>query len=208
LTYTVAHSILLTYHTVWYVTKACFFGMARMTKQDWLEAGLVVLGAGGAAALTIDRLASRLGVTKGSFYHHFENYQEYKEHLLAFWEQGSALNVIEFPQVAETPSALVGRLLASLDELSPYPEIAIRAWALQDEVVRAYVERIDVSRIAQAQRWFRAVAADDEQALLMARLLHITLVGSYTVLPPILGEPLKDMVWELMWLYGIDREEA
>lgn len=182
--------------------------MARMTKQDWLEAGLAVLGESGAAALTVDRLARHLGVTKGSFYHHFENYQDYKEHLLAFWEQESALNVIEFSKVAETPSALLGRLLTSLDELLPYTEIAIRAWALQDEVVHAYVERIDVSRIAQAQRWFRAVAADDEQALLMARLLHTTLVGSYTVLPPILGEPLKEMVWELMWLYGVDREES
>jgi AcrR family transcriptional regulator len=182
--------------------------MARMTKQNWLEAGLAVLGAGGAAALTVDRLASHLGVTKGSFYHHFENYQDYEEHLLAFWEQESALNVIEFPNVAETPSALVGRLLAGLDERSPYPEIAIRAWALQDEMVCAYVERVDTSRIAQAQRWFQAVAANDEQALLMARLLHTTLVGSYTVLPPILGEPLKEIVWELMWLFGVDSEES
>ena len=181
--------------------------MARKTKQDWLEAGLTVLGEGGAAELTIDRVARFLGVTKGSFYHHFENYQDYKEHLLTFWEEESTLGVIAFSEVAVTVPALLERFLANLDGLSPHPEIAIRAWALQDEGVRACVERIDGLRFAQAQRWFRAVAADEEQAFLMARLFHTILVGSYTVLPPILGEPLKQMIWELMWLFGRDREE-
>ena len=59
--------------------------MVRKTKQDWLVAGLTLLGSTGSPDLTIDQLTDYLGVTKGSFYHHFKNYQDYVEQMLTFW---------------------------------------------------------------------------------------------------------------------------
>jgi AcrR family transcriptional regulator len=181
--------------------------MARKTKQDWLEAGFTILGESGISGLTIEQLTKRLNVTKGSFYHHFQNYQDYKDHLLAFWEKENTLNVIDRTEVGETMSDRLDHFLMSLEELSPHPEIAIRAWALQDKEVRLHVERIDRFRITQAQHWFEALAADDEQALVMARLFHTILVGSYTVLPPILGKPLKQLIREFMRLCEASRKE-
>jgi AcrR family transcriptional regulator len=174
--------------------------MGRKTKQDWIEAGFSILGESGASDLTIDRLTKRLGVTKGSFYHHFENFRTYTEHLLAFWERKNTLNVIESTEKADIPSARFERFLESLDTLSPYPEIAIRSWALQDKDVRTYVERIDQFRIAQAQYWFEGLAANHAQANIFARLFHTIMVGSYTVLPPVLGAQLKQQVREFIRL--------
>src|SRR2546429_9216695 len=69
--------------------------MATTTKRKWLEEGLTLLAESGAGALTIEMLTSRLGVTKGSFYHHFQHFQDYKEHLLTFYEEERTLQGIE-----------------------------------------------------------------------------------------------------------------
>ena len=47
--------------------------MTRHKREDWLEQGLAVLVQAGVEALTIDGMCQRLGVTKGSFYYHFQN---------------------------------------------------------------------------------------------------------------------------------------
>ena len=42
--------------------------MARLTRDDWSEAALRALAAGGLAAVAVEPLATSLGTTKGSFY--------------------------------------------------------------------------------------------------------------------------------------------
>lgn len=44
----------------------------RFHREAWLAAALDVLAEEGQAKLRIDKLAGDLGVTKGSFYHHFD----------------------------------------------------------------------------------------------------------------------------------------
>ena len=61
--------------------------MARTHRDDWIEAGLSLLGREGEAALTLERLCAALGRTKGSFYHHFEGMPALGSAMLAAWEQ-------------------------------------------------------------------------------------------------------------------------
>jgi AcrR family transcriptional regulator len=179
--------------------------MTRRSKRDWLEAGFATLGESGASALTINGLCQRLSLTKGSFYHHFKNIQDYREELLAFWEEKLTERIIASSQEgAHSPTELFARFLQSLMEQTPQAEIAIRAWALQDETVRAYVARIDGARLAQGRQWFATIAADEEQAYTMSRLFHTILVGSYTVIPPVEGPELGGLVGEFLRLYGLD----
>ena len=42
-------------------------------RAQWLSAGLEALRKGGVAAVRVERLAADVGVTKGSFYHHFRD---------------------------------------------------------------------------------------------------------------------------------------
>jgi AcrR family transcriptional regulator len=44
---------------------------SRLTIDDWVQAGFAILAEEGMTALKIERLCSRLAVTKGSFYWHF-----------------------------------------------------------------------------------------------------------------------------------------
>src|ERR1041384_2079737 len=49
-------------------------GAARsLNAADWVRAAMEAIVQGGIAAVAVEPLALRLGTTKGSFYHHFEN---------------------------------------------------------------------------------------------------------------------------------------
>lgn len=59
---------------------------SKLTATDWLDTALQVLAEDGVAAVAVEPLAKRLGVTKGSFYWHFANRNVLITELLKYWE--------------------------------------------------------------------------------------------------------------------------
>jgi AcrR family transcriptional regulator len=164
--------------------------MALLTRRRWLEAGLTLLEEAGAEALTIESLTSRLGVTKGSFYHHFTNYQDFKERLLGFWEEEGTLRIIQWAEQEASPPDKLARVL----QASLHPsrlDVALRAWALQDETVRAHQQRIDQQRLAYLEELTRASTDDRLYARQLARAFYCLYVGSQHIIPPIQSEDLS-----------------
>jgi len=182
--------------------------MARKTKRDWFEEGLRILASHGAHGLTIDLLTASLGVTKGSFYHHFENYQDYKQKLLDFYLEEGTFEVIKLTEQANTPLEKFDRLMAVTVSYPPALEIAVRAWALQDELVQTYQERIDSQRLAYLREIAYELTNDQTQALLMAQLICTIYVGSQHILPPIQGKGLERLYQEFNRLYALARKAS
>ncbi len=60
-------------------------GQPTLTAADWAQAALQLIAEAGLGALTVEALAARLGVTKGSFYWHFKG----RSDLLALPMRGS-----------------------------------------------------------------------------------------------------------------------
>jgi AcrR family transcriptional regulator len=164
--------------------------MARKSKRDWLEEALAILAEVGAQELTIDRLTERLDVTKGSFYHHFGNYTRFKEALLDFFESEGTLQIIRLTEHEATPQEKLQRLLDITATFPPEVEVAVRAWALQDETVRMYQQRIDSRRIDYLRELFFSITGDEALAFQRAQLLYVIYIGSQQVIPPIQGEDL------------------
>jgi AcrR family transcriptional regulator len=178
--------------------------MARASKQDWLREGLRILAEQGAPALTIDRLANALGLTKGSFYHHFQGLQGYKAALLTFVEEVMADRVSAATAVAATPIDGVTRLLDStVVEASPF-EVALRAWALQDDEVRAVQERVDGHRFTTVHSFCRQVVDDEERALVMSRLAQALMIGGSQLQPPLAPAARRQLITEFLRLYHLD----
>ncbi len=66
------------------------FGMVpSMTRDRWIDEGLLVLAEEGAPGVRIDRIAARLGLSKGSFFHHFDGIAAYRRALLDRWESSA-----------------------------------------------------------------------------------------------------------------------
>lgn len=183
----------MAYGTVW--------STAMTPKERWLREGLIVLAELGAPALRIDRLAERLGITKGSFYHHFDGLNGYKSELLAHFAELSTMRYID--AVESTPGLtarekldrLMTLVLRAPDEEGPL-EIAFRAWALQDPDVREAQRRIDAIRVDYLRGLCRDIGLAPRRALDMARVLYTVLIGSGHVVPPLEPAELRRL-WML-----------
>ncbi|MGQ0575682.1 MAG: TetR family transcriptional regulator [Pseudonocardia sp.] len=92
----------------------------RLSAQDWVDAALAALAAGGVAAVAVEPLAARLGATKGSFYWHFSGRDALVEAALRRWEQVETEDVIA---LVEREAGARARLRALLAEaLGSHPE--------------------------------------------------------------------------------------
>jgi AcrR family transcriptional regulator len=162
------------------------------TRQRWLDAGLRALTVQGATGITVDRLAARTKLTKGSFYHHFDGMPGYVAALMGSFEAEHTARFIAAAEAdpAAPPSAKLARLLDLV--LREYPskrrpdvEVAIRAWAQQDAVVRAALERVDRIRVRYLRDLWLAQSGDRAEAESMGMLLYVMLIGAGYVLPPL-----------------------
>jgi AcrR family transcriptional regulator len=159
------------------------------TRERWLDAGLALLTEQGPAGVTIDALCGRLGLTKGSFYHHFRGRSAFQVALLDHFERRETQRFID---VAEADPAAdgAGRIRLLVDAVvadeggHPELEVAVRAWANQSDVAREYVERIDRTRVEYAQRLWREAIGDGQRADDLGRIMYLLVVGAHHVIPP------------------------
>lgn len=181
--------------------------MARKTKRDWFVGAAHILIVEGPQGLTIDALCQQLKMTKGSFYHHFGSYDEFKQQFLAFYEQEGTLDIIS--QLADLPTAkeklhqLLRIVVKFSNKLPENPEVAMRAWALQDTAVRQIQSRVDGRRRDYVQSLCEDITQDAVQAKTIAQLLYAVLVGSEQMQPPITGTNLQHLFNECLRLYDL-----
>ena len=179
------------YHTVWY-------GPLVARYAEWVAAGREALLADGAPGVRIDKLAARLGATKGSFYHHFDGAAGFRRALLADLEE---LHVRRFVDAVEAHGGTARERLEHLMELvlasdAREPggrlEVALRAWAAQDADAHETQARIDRVRADYLAALWAEIAAEsgsdasDDAAFdaeAAAWLVHTALVGSRHLVP-------------------------
>lgn len=165
-----------------------------VSRTEWLDAGLELLAAEGAPAVTIERLTAALGVTKGSYYHHFKGAAGYKAALLEYFEAQYTTRLIDTVEADREAGAKLQHLLRLVlsDADSAALEIAVRAWALQDPDVRAAQERVDKARTGYLKKLCREVDADVDPDR-FAQLLYLILIGAEQVVPPIGKQDVREI---------------
>lgn len=147
-------------------------------KQDYFDAGMDLLGSGGVGAVTIARLCQALGVTKGSFYHHFTGVEDYRTQLLVHWSTEREQQVTAAAAASTDPYERLDLLRDSSVSLHHEAEAAIRAWSRIDAdawQVRATVDAAREHTVAQA---FEAVGVPPDRAEFFGRLAVVVLVGA------------------------------
>lgn len=156
----------------------------RLTRDDWLAGGFDLLRERGAGELTIDSLCQRLGVTKGSFYHHFRNREELSQALLEEWERRLTSSLIETSRHGQDFKDRNHRLTQKGQEtFDPRLELAIRSWAQQDAEVRAAQERVDRKRIDYLSELFGLIARAESTATDLALIRYAFSVGAQQLQP-------------------------
>ena len=177
--------------------------MARKTKQDWLMAGVTILIESGAQALTIDRLLKQVGVSKGSFYHHFANHADFVTQFLTFYAEEGTYNIIATCDAEATPLKRLLKLIDVVTNSESSIEVAMRAWSQQDQRVKALQIKIDARRLAYLLAQFRPITRNDTLATQLAQLTYSILIGSQHQQPPITGEAQRALFRRALSIYGI-----
>jgi len=156
----------------------------RLTRNDWLTECLTVLREQGPSALTIEGLCHRMGVTKGSFYHHFRNREELSQALLEEWERRLTLELIEGSRqgadFATRSQRLTQEGLAAFD---PALELAVRVWAQQEPMAQAVQERVDRRRVAYLTELFSMLTRSGGQAEDLAVIRYAFSIGAQQLQP-------------------------
>jgi len=175
----------------------------RRIKKDWFDAGLWALGEFGLPGLTIEKLTGALGVTKGSFYHHFHNVEDFQRGLISYWGDQYLSTSSTLPDDPHILRLLLDTIMEESFGMVTGPEMSIRVWAQQDEMVRSIVEQVDTVRQEFVFTVFRSVVEDDDSARLMTDILSAMLVGSMMVLPRISPDRVKELYREFKRLYRL-----
>jgi AcrR family transcriptional regulator len=156
-----------------------------LTPLDWTIAGIEALAEGGVDAVRVERLAKRLGASKGSFYWHFADRPALLEAMLTLWErEGTADVITEVADIIDpaerlrrvTAAALVART-HGVDVA--HAEAALRSWAAQDASVGARFARVEQARTEFLAAELAALGYAPASALRLGKALYLTLIGLY-----------------------------
>ena len=131
-------------------------GQPTLTAADWAQAALQLIAEAGLGALTVEALAARLGVTKGSFSWHFKGRSDLLAAALARWEQRTTTEAITGLSAVNDARQ---RLCLMLDAASQAPRsrslYAALAEAAEDPVVRRALNGVASARIEYLEACYR-----------------------------------------------------
>jgi len=179
------------------MSRQTIMGRTGKTKSDWVQAGQALLIEAGVDGVKLHCLTTRLGVSTGSFYHHFRNFDEYLEALADFY--GSKQAQLHFDEargrVGDDPELLLREATSifgagSMRQLN----IAMRAWAQRDERAWAAIRRYDEVLIRNLDEIFLALGFDEISA--KSRTLIMMGLASVDLDPKLMNPSFRER-----WVY-------
>lgn len=148
----------------------------RLNGTEYFAAATELLAEYGSDGLTIVALCGRLGVTKGSFYHHFESMPGFVSRLLAWVRHENHELVRLFEREQDLPRQLDLAIGTAL-RLDHAAEAALRAWGRSNREVAETISAVDHERQRYLERAFVAAGTPTEEAVVLARMTVDILVG-------------------------------
>ena len=157
----------------------------RRTREHWIRAALEVLRDEGVERVRVEPLALKLGVTKGSFYWHFENREALIEAALDTWvADGTEAAIRTVSATEESPKAKLRALWALVHDKSlgdMRTEVAIRDLGQRDAAVQARVQQVDERRMEFLRSLFRGMGLTAAQAEVRSLLVYSLLIGDHFI---------------------------
>jgi|TARA_R100000049_G_C1957100_1_gene115712 AcrR family transcriptional regulator len=157
----------------------------KNTGKDWIEAARRMLVDQGIASLKVDRLANRLGVTRGGFYHNFKDRDDFLDQVIMQWEESCRfLPEDALPAKPEAALGWLDGLTTRLIEADGYDfkfDLAVREWARVDKRAEWAVERVDRERLDTLLKFFQLIGYDADHAAVRARVFYYHQIGYYTI---------------------------
>lgn len=149
----------------------------RLDRSDWVSAGIDVLCSAGVGAVRVEALAKKLGISKGSFYWHFKDREDLLEAILDEW-QARQSDWSANEQAMRSPVERWTKLFG-IFAVPDYAmlELAVSAWARQEEKVARRLAEAERKRIAYLSSIFREIGFTHAQASEWANAAFLLYLG-------------------------------
>ena len=159
-----------------------------MSAKDWIDAGLRALAREGVDAVRVERLATRLAVTKGGFYWHFRDRPALLAAMLEAWKARATAGVIEAVETGGGDARdRLRRLFSIILRADGRLERAVRDWAGRDRAVFRAQSEIDRARVDYVAALLRQIGLGEAQSSFRALFAYQALIGRYAMAGP--GKP-------------------
>ncbi|MDH7799034.1 MULTISPECIES: TetR/AcrR family transcriptional regulator [unclassified Beijerinckia] len=153
-----------------------------LKEADWIRAATDILVKENVRGINLDRLSSKMGVTKGSFYWHFNKRLDLLQAMLNDWRRRMTLNVIQ--TTTRRGGSSVERLLRVLLLPREKParaamavENSMRDWARRSEQPLAAVREVDHLRLSFLEGLLVEHGLTRPEARRRAYLLYCIVMG-------------------------------
>jgi AcrR family transcriptional regulator len=154
-----------------------------LSAKDWIDAAMEAIVEGGVAAVAVEPLAVRLGTTKGSFYHHFQNRDALIVAALEDWEREQTEALLPGFELIPDPAERLRAILAAA--------FADRRGAIRDAVlvasathplVKPVVVRVTERRLSYMTQVCADAGLPPDQARRRVLLLYSSYLGLFDYL--------------------------
>lgn len=167
----------------------------RKTKQDWVDTGIDSLKNQGPMAISAEKLAKKLGVTRGSFYHHFANIGAFNDSILDYWENTNTTTpFLSAKNQANTTQEELEELVENSWHTDIQLEVSVRTWASSNPQVAERVAKIDQYRMAYITALYQVVVGDAEKGKRFAQIAIYGLLGAIHAQPRLSEQELGELV--------------
>jgi AcrR family transcriptional regulator len=149
-----------------------------LSAEDWEQAALAVIAEQGVGAVAVEPLARRMGITKGSFYWHFESRESLLNQALQRWEEHDARNLVTALNDIQDPRERLITFFRGVGKGRLTHDVFSSLCAAPDHpLVEPVLERVASRRINQISGAFAELGFSAETAEHHARLTYSVYLG-------------------------------
>ncbi|MEM6497849.1 MAG: TetR/AcrR family transcriptional regulator, partial [Pseudomonadota bacterium] len=156
----------------------------RLSRDDWIKTGLSMLMDNGVDAVQITVLARKLGVTRGSFYWHFDSRDALLEALIGYWKQQNTNVMVDAVAGAESLDDGILALFSvwvDHNRFDPQLDQAVRDWSRRDTQLSKVIEKEDTARIEAIAAFYERFEYTQTEAFIRARVIYFTQMSYYAL---------------------------
>ena len=153
----------------------------RGSRDFWIDAAYELLVTSGVDAVKVMPMAKKLGISRTSFYWHFDDRESLLEALVKRWRDKNTTNLVSQTKTyAETITEAVLNLFDCWIDPQLFDarlDFAIRNWAQMDASLKKILKSADQQRITAIRAMFSKFDYDPQQADTRALTVYYTQMG-------------------------------
>ncbi len=119
----------------------------RFSKEDWIALGLEELSANGSEAVKLEAICKAAGLTRGSFYHHFDDHESFLVGLAQTWLTAQTEDIAATLDPDASAKDQTAALTQAAIEIDYRLELGMRELGRRLPAVNAVIERADSLRL-------------------------------------------------------------